>query len=286
MLQSTQKDCSWNAHTLVYSSLILLQPVSREQCQIVFLTMDMDNSGTLDKEEFEQVMMILFGNVLFRIVIQYSLTLIIVPLFAQMILDVLYQLSHKTCTWYEIISKYYMSIVETMANSSSRTIGGSIDGEDGDEKIMLLFVSGTYPMLKFVAWMVGQIGMIAYKIYLSVVPYFIQVIIDFMFRTINSIPTRVWNTLDITFLSTVLGILVVPYCLTKIDNLLQRLSPSPPTQNASNRHRRRMPSLSNKKGGRSRGSTTSELSINSDTNSTSGFRHGHKKKVWQNTLRF
>ena len=246
----------------------------------------MDNSGTLDKEEFEQVMMILFGNVLFRIVIQYSLTLIIVPLFAQMILDVLYQLSHKTCTWYEIISKYYMSIVETMANSSSRTIGGSIDGEDGDEKIMLLFVSGTYPMLKFVAWVVGQIGMIAYKIYLSVVPYFIQVIIDFMFRTINSIPTRVWNTLDITFLSTVLGILVVPYCLTKIDNLLQRLSPSPPTQNASNRHRRRMPSLSNKKGGRSRGSTTSELSINSDTNSTSGFRNGNKKRVWQKTLRF
>ena len=48
--------------------------------------MDTDGSGHLDRDEFEAVMMVLFGNVMMRVAIQYACTLLIVPLIAQAVL--------------------------------------------------------------------------------------------------------------------------------------------------------------------------------------------------------
>ena len=205
-----------------YTGMAACKAVSREQAHVVFKKMDADDSGTLDKEEFEHVMMILFGNVLFRIVIQYSLTLLIVPLLAQLILDTLYHISYTTLTWYGILSKWYMDLVEsasTIAASSSGK-GTTIDGNDGEEKIVLLFVSATYPTLQFLLWIITKIIMVVYTIYQYITPYVLQATIQFVVTTISSIPPRVKNTLDIVFVSTVLGILVVPYCLMKIDDLI------------------------------------------------------------------
>lgn len=49
----------------------------------------MDDSGSLDRTEFREVMMILFSNVLLRVIAQWSMTLMIVPLIAQYILNLI-----------------------------------------------------------------------------------------------------------------------------------------------------------------------------------------------------
>ncbi len=51
------------------------QPASREYVAEIFHLLDTDDSGTLTKEEFTIVMKILYSQVLTRIVIQWTLTL-------------------------------------------------------------------------------------------------------------------------------------------------------------------------------------------------------------------
>lgn len=53
----------------------------------MFHIVDTDDSGTLDKEEFALVMQILYSQVFTRIIIQWTLTLILVPLTTKYILQ-------------------------------------------------------------------------------------------------------------------------------------------------------------------------------------------------------
>lgn len=53
----------------------------------MFHKLDTDNSGTLDREEFATVMTILYSQVFTRIVIQWTLTLMIVPVTTKYILN-------------------------------------------------------------------------------------------------------------------------------------------------------------------------------------------------------
>ena len=53
----------------------------------MFHKLDTDNSGTLDREEFVTVMTILYSQVFTRIVIQWTLTLMIVPVTTKYILN-------------------------------------------------------------------------------------------------------------------------------------------------------------------------------------------------------
>jgi hypothetical protein len=64
------------------------KPISREQCKKMFHKVDVDGSGTLSKEEFDAVMVVLFGNALLRVAFQYTCTIVLVPLLAQQILTV------------------------------------------------------------------------------------------------------------------------------------------------------------------------------------------------------
>jgi len=68
------------------------RPLDRQQCSAVFEMMDVDDSGSLDKKEFEEVMMVLFSNVLLRVLILWSMTIMIVPLISQRMLDAIYRL--------------------------------------------------------------------------------------------------------------------------------------------------------------------------------------------------
>jgi hypothetical protein len=54
----------------------------------MFHKVDVDGSGTLSKEEFDAVMVVLFGNALLRVAFQYTCTIVLVPLLAQQILTV------------------------------------------------------------------------------------------------------------------------------------------------------------------------------------------------------
>ena len=74
----------------MYAGPAACRPLQRERCQKVFMEMDTDGSGQLDKQEFRCVMIYLFGNVIIRVLVQWSMTLLIVPLVAQYVLDALY----------------------------------------------------------------------------------------------------------------------------------------------------------------------------------------------------
>jgi hypothetical protein len=61
--------------------------ISRERCKAVFEKFDVEERGYLNREEFGKVMVFVFSNVLCRLVVQWSMTIVIVPLAAQEILD-------------------------------------------------------------------------------------------------------------------------------------------------------------------------------------------------------
>lgn len=58
-----------------YAGPAACRPLSRERCQATFEKFDVDRSGTLDREEFRHVMQVLFANVVFRVAVQWAMTL-------------------------------------------------------------------------------------------------------------------------------------------------------------------------------------------------------------------
>mmetsp|Transcript_23982 Transcript_23982/g.43370 ORF Transcript_23982/g.43370 Transcript_23982/m.43370 type:complete len:345 (-) Transcript_23982:179-1213(-) len=104
--------CKWAFHEIdtdnsgevdekeLYSGLLLIhlklatyagpaacRPVSHEYVSKIFKKMDEDNSGSLDETEFLEVMKLLCSSILLRVTIQWTMTLMIVPLLAQYLLD-------------------------------------------------------------------------------------------------------------------------------------------------------------------------------------------------------
>jgi hypothetical protein len=97
-----RKWCEWAFHVIdtdksnsvdeteLYSGLLLIhlklgtyvgpaacRPLGRERCHAVFQKMDLDGSGRLDFDEFQQVMSVLFSNILLRVIAQWSLTIMV-----------------------------------------------------------------------------------------------------------------------------------------------------------------------------------------------------------------
>jgi hypothetical protein len=60
-----------------YAGPAACRPLGRERCHAVFQKMDLDGSGHLDFDEFQQVMSVLFGNILLRVLAQWSLTIMV-----------------------------------------------------------------------------------------------------------------------------------------------------------------------------------------------------------------
>jgi hypothetical protein len=61
--------------------------VSHEYVSEIFEKMDEDKSGSLDENEFCEVMQLLCSSVLLRVIIQWTMTLMIAPILAQYLLD-------------------------------------------------------------------------------------------------------------------------------------------------------------------------------------------------------
>jgi hypothetical protein len=53
----------------------------------MFERFDGNSNGGLDRGEFRRIMTVLFGNIFARVVVQYALTILIVPLIAKSFLD-------------------------------------------------------------------------------------------------------------------------------------------------------------------------------------------------------
>mmetsp|Transcript_39190 Transcript_39190/g.71784 ORF Transcript_39190/g.71784 Transcript_39190/m.71784 type:complete len:475 (-) Transcript_39190:117-1541(-) len=82
----------------VYAGAPACRPASKEYVTEIFHLLDTDDSGTLGKEEFAEVIKILYSQVFTRIVIHWCLTLMIVPVISQYIIKftiLLYWIAHE-----------------------------------------------------------------------------------------------------------------------------------------------------------------------------------------------
>lgn len=166
-----------------YAGPAACRPVDRDKVHTVFLKMDVDKSGSLDRKEFQQVMMVLCSNVLTRVMAQYALTLLIVPLLAQKLLDGVY--------W--LIEHFYNIVV-------------NLDEYSPLMDKLEVFIETTRDRL------------------LDATPRVILSAGSTIGGLLEKVPEAVWNTIPLTLLTCILGILVVPYVIFKIDDFFQQMA--------------------------------------------------------------
>jgi hypothetical protein len=176
-----------------YAGPAACRPLSRERCQAMFRKMDLDGSGSLDKAEFRNVMAVLFGNVVLRVLVQWSMTLMIVPFVAQAILNGVAWLT-------EFIFNTIASLDEQseVANSTEITVEGAT------------------------AWCVAR------------TPSTLVSAGTRLSNWLAMVPESVWHAIPLTLISTVLGIVVVPWCIFQVDDFFQRLADSKAKQKLEN----------------------------------------------------
>jgi len=171
-----------------------LQPVDREKMHSVFVKMDHDKSGYLDREEFRDVMVVLCGNVFTRVMAQWGLTLLVVPLLAQYLLDGI--------VW---LVSFVWSQIE------------NVEGVD------LLFdtleeQANDYTQLALSKVPSSLLGPLT-KVY------------NMVADALENVPESVWETIPVTLISCVLGIILVPYTIFKVDEFFQNMADSSKKEN-------------------------------------------------------
>jgi hypothetical protein len=167
----------------MYAGPAACRPLSRERCKEFFKKMDRDGSGTLDQAEFNLVMAVLFGNVLIRVLTQWSMTLIIVPLVANLILDG--------------IQASIIGIWDLITNLDEHSSVADRIEMSLESSWQCLVTTTPAPLLRFVA--------------------------D-LHDLLSFVPDSVWESIPLTFLSTVLGLVVVPWLLLQIDGFFQKMA--------------------------------------------------------------
>mmetsp|Transcript_28341 Transcript_28341/g.68942 ORF Transcript_28341/g.68942 Transcript_28341/m.68942 type:complete len:337 (-) Transcript_28341:235-1245(-) len=171
----------------MYAGPAACKPISREKCHSVFVKMDDDHSGALDRDEFDNVMCVLFGNVLFRVLFQYGCTIMLVPLLAQYVYKAIVFLLGQTTA--------YVASLDDDLEWANR-LHAQVD---------LIWVSITN-------WLE------------DVVPVAVQDGYDVVVSKLDDIPSEVWDTIPITLLSTILSLMIIPWSLMKIDDFFQYLA--------------------------------------------------------------
>lgn len=179
-----------------YAGPAACKPISRDQTTILFAKFDVDGNGTLSKDEFDAVMVVLFGNALLRVAFQYGCTIVLVPLLAQQVLSVLLWSGSKVVT-----------TLLVMTTTLDEQTGGNLLGVDVEdawerawETTKALVLSKTPP--RFVDSAMSNL----YHNYLC------------------KIPPSVWNSIPLTLLSTILSLMLIPWSLMKIDDFFQSLA--------------------------------------------------------------
>jgi len=163
-----------------YAGPAACRPATREYCEKIFDRMDVDHSGELDREEFEEVMQIVCAQVFSRVIIQWSMTLMVVPMIAQLIIKML--ISMNNVAW-----GFWMEIDEfdpmraTISNVSS--------------KVWNKILSFTPGFIQTILGMtVGKVDDVWAKV-----------------------PDGIKETLPVTLMSCILSCLLVPYIIYKMD---------------------------------------------------------------------
>jgi Ca2+-binding EF-hand superfamily protein len=172
-----------------YAGPAACKPLSRERVQTVFAQYDVDGSGCLDREEFRSVMTVLFGNVFFRVLVQWSMTLLFVPMIAQWIVDG---------------AQYLVQSFWLLITSLDEQYKFVDDVEESIERATLLAMH----QFAFVNPYMDPL-----------VPYAEQAK-----RYVEMVPESVWEAIPKAVVSTVLGMVVVPWCIFKVDDFFQKFA--------------------------------------------------------------
>lgn len=83
----------------VYAGAAASRPASKKYVVKIFKVLDVNHSGKLTKEEFGEVMKVLYSQVFMRIVLQWSFTLMLVPLISTCVIKytvMLYSMLHES----------------------------------------------------------------------------------------------------------------------------------------------------------------------------------------------
>jgi hypothetical protein len=158
------------------------------------MKMDTDGSGQLDKEEFSQVMMVLFGNVMMRVLFQYAATLMVVPLLAQTLLNLLFVTSDLIMGGWLLPWIWNKVVVDP--DTPTPVV---------DEVLM-----------RYWNLMVGKV--------MEESPAFLLRAGNSVKDVFDMVPESVWNTVPLTLLSTLLSMMIIPWTLMKIDDYFQSLA--------------------------------------------------------------
>ena len=76
------------SHTHTHQSYqSILKPPSRKTCDDLFDAADADRSGTIDKDEFANIMCMLCAQILSRILVYYAVLIFLVPKLAIQVID-------------------------------------------------------------------------------------------------------------------------------------------------------------------------------------------------------
>jgi EF-hand domain pair len=175
-----------------YAGPAACKPISRAQTQAMFAKVDVDGNGTLSREEFDAVMMVLFGNALLRVAFQYSCTIVLVPLLAQQLLSLV--------VW--MLTKIIVTIVNILDEQTGGDLGDSFDDawDESWHKFTTLVSSVTPTRLD-------------------------NAVVSTLFHGyIQKVPASVWNAIPLTLISTILSMMLIPWSLMKIDDYFQALA--------------------------------------------------------------
>ena len=127
--------------------------------------------------------MVLFSNVVLRVLVQWSMTLMIVPVVAKMGLDVLVRAVQWGLDFIATLDEDY-----ELAEDMELTMEAAWD--------------------KVVRWAPEVVVRHASNAYFY----------------LAMIPPSVWEALPLTILSTILGIVVVPWCIFQVDDFFQTIA--------------------------------------------------------------
>ena len=138
----------------------------------------------MDRQEFGNVMGVLFGNVLTRVVLQYTLTLMIVPFLANTIVDGAVHLAGLAWHFISTLDEH-----SSLANQIELCVEMMRDS--------------------------------VCEFYRSVTPAILQTVGDGFVSILAKVPESVWLSLPLTLTSAILGLLIVPRTIMKMDDFFQ-----------------------------------------------------------------
>lgn len=190
------------------------KPISLDRTKFIFNKLDTNRDGTLDKGEFQSVLALLMGNVVSRIIFQFVCTLLIVPFVAHTILEKSldgYVYVHGIATELFLpVFLEYQPLLEValgwdlITRFASTFFAIATDAIRNSWIVVRLFDS-----------MEGQVQFVAEKYYAFAA---------FVLETIAVVPQETWDSLPLTFLSTVLTLIMVPYSIVKTDDFFRFLA--------------------------------------------------------------